>query len=59
MLPIADTVYWTEVKANVEGDVIMPALDRSQWTEVWREEHAADEKHAYPFAFVRYEKKIK
>jgi len=25
---------------------------------VWREEHSADERHKYPFAFVDYERKL-
>jgi dihydrofolate reductase len=37
-LPAADRIYWTEVKAAPDGDVIFPALDMSEWTEVSRED---------------------
>jgi dihydrofolate reductase len=33
-LPLADRIYWTEVKANPEGLVLFPAIDMSQWNEV-------------------------
>ncbi len=42
----------TEVHALVEGDTRLDAFDRNQWRETFREEHAADARHAYPFSFV-------
>lgn len=49
-------LYLTHVHGRPEGDTYFPAWDQSQWRETWREAHAADERHAYPFAFVRYER---
>jgi dihydrofolate reductase len=46
----------TEVLAEVEGDVLFPAYERSAWREVAREHHAADERHAHAMDFVRYER---
>jgi dihydrofolate reductase len=36
-LPLADRIYWTEVKASPEGDVVFPEVDLSEWTEISRE----------------------
>ncbi len=38
----ADRLYLTEVHAEAEGDVHFPPLDRSQWRETSRDDHAAD-----------------
>lgn len=46
-----DRLYLTEVDLDVDGDVFFPEIDPSEWEEVWREAHQADEKneHAYTF----------
>jgi dihydrofolate reductase len=51
-LPIADRFYLTEVDAAVAGDTFFPAWDRSQWRELARESHAADDKNPYAYTFV-------
>jgi dihydrofolate reductase len=56
-LPIADRIYLTRIHARVEGDTYFPEVDWSQWREVSREEHQADEKHPFPFTFLVYERK--
>lgn len=56
-LPHADTLYLTEVKAFVDGDVYFPAFDKNKWAEVSRIPHEKDERHAYAFDFVVYERK--
>ena len=49
----ADRLYVTEVDASVEGgDTYFPELDAREWHEVEREEHPADERHAFPFRFI-------
>lgn len=59
-LPLADRLYLTRVEAEVEGDVVFPDFDEGhdegQWTEVAREEHAADDRHAHPFALCTLER---
>jgi dihydrofolate reductase len=55
-LPRAVRLCLTLVDAEVEGDVFFPKIDPAQWREVAREAHAADERHAYPFAFVTMER---
>jgi hypothetical protein len=37
--------------------VRLPAFDRGDFREVWREEHAADERHAHAFRFVILERR--
>ena len=50
-LPKAKRIYLTEVDAEPEGDVILPAFDEADWKEVSREEHPAgpDDDHAFVF----------
>lgn len=56
-LPIATTLYLTEIHQTYEGDAYFPAFDKSQWTEVSRRPHPTDERHAAAFDFVEYERK--
>lgn len=55
-LPLADRLYLTYVKANPEGDTYFPELNASEWKEVSREDHKADEKNIYDYSFVVLEK---
>lgn len=55
-LPRADRLLLTRVAASVEGDVRFPPFDASRWTEVAREEHAADERHPFAFAICTLER---
>lgn len=50
-LPRADRLYLTEIDMEPEGDVHFPALDRTQWREISREDHAAHG-DAPAFSFV-------
>ena len=53
VLPLADRLCLTEIDATSESaDTFFPEFDRSQWVETFREDHSADERHAYPFSFV-------
>ncbi len=56
-LKMADKMLLTEVEASPEGDTFFPEFEKSNWKETFREFHPADEKHAYAFSFVDYEKK--
>jgi dihydrofolate reductase len=47
----ARRIYLTRVHARVEGDTGFPDLDDRQWRESAREEHPADERHAYAMSF--------
>lgn len=51
----ADRLCLTEVDDTPDGaDAFFP--DYSEWRETVRERHAKDERHAYDFAFVDYER---
>jgi len=52
----ADRLYITEIDAVVEGDVFFPQYDKSKWKEVSRIHHGSDDRHAYSFDFVVYER---
>lgn len=55
-LPLATYVHLSEVDAEVDGDVTFPTLNTSEWHEVSREHHAADNQHKYAFDFVVYKR---
>jgi dihydrofolate reductase len=54
-LPQATRMYLTHVDGEVAGaDAFFPRFDPHAWRMTSREPHAADEKHAFAFAFVDY-----
>lgn len=55
-LPIANTLYLTEIQKVYEGDTHFPAFDGNEWREVSRRHHPADERHEAAFDFVTYER---
>jgi dihydrofolate reductase len=57
MLPRADLLYVTLVDADLEGDARFPDIDWSEWRELDRQMHPADEKNAYRCTFVTLERK--
>jgi dihydrofolate reductase len=56
-LPYADRMYLTEIDAEIEGDTFFPEIDKNEWKEVSRQHHPADDRHAFAFDFVLYERK--
>lgn len=58
LLPQADVLELTEVAAEVRGDARFPDFDRTAWREASREAHAADERHAHAYDFVRLERAV-
>ncbi len=56
-LPYATHLYLTHVDTVVENaDAFFPTFDKTKWKITHREKQLADEKHAYAFEFVNYEK---
>ena len=53
----ADRIYLTRVQADVEGDTYFPDVDEAAWQLVSSEPHAADEKHAYAFDVMVFERR--
>ena len=56
-LPVATTLYLTEVHKAYDGDAYFPEFDRGDWIEISRVPHSADERHETGFDFVEYERK--
>ena len=53
-LLIADHLYVTEVKANVQGDTFFPEIDSKIWNPSKRLFSEKDEKNDFDFEFVEY-----
>jgi dihydrofolate reductase len=56
-LPITDRMYYTEVHADVEGDVYFPEFDRDEWKEVERQDFKAQGPNPYDYSFVILDRK--
>ncbi len=54
-LPLATTLYLTEIHQAYDGDAYFPPFDKSEWREISRRSHPTDERHAASFDFVEYE----
>ena len=55
----ADRIYLTVIHAHIEGDVRFPEMVPAEWRLLEDERHPADERHAHPFSFRRYERTSK
>lgn len=55
-LPHADRLYLTEIDAIIDGDTYFPDFNKNDWRETSRTHHGIDDRHAYNFDFVIYEK---
>lgn len=53
-LPLANRLYLTEIHAEPEGDTFFPMFNKSEWKEISRKHHAADDRHAFAFDFIIY-----
>jgi dihydrofolate reductase len=50
--PIADNLYLTLLDSEFEGDTFFPEIDFTEWKELYREFHPADEKHQIGFTWL-------
>ena len=53
----ADRLLLTEIDADFEGDIFLPAAKAEDWTEVGREHHPPSDTRAYGFDFVDYRRR--
>ena len=56
LLPQADRLYLTQVHASLEGDTWFPDWQSTDWQEVSREDHLADDKNDYAYSFIVYDR---
>ncbi len=56
-LTLVNRLYITKVAANLEADTFFPTINWDEWELVSKEDHLADEEHAYNFSFCIYDKK--
>lgn len=54
-LPYVQRIHLTRIHAVIDGDTHFPDLD-SQWREVERVEHPADDRHAQAMTFITLER---
>jgi len=55
-MPQVQRMYLTEIRTILPGDTHFPTFDRTQWREASRKAHPADDRHAYAFDFVVYDR---
>lgn len=55
-LAILGRIYITRVHTEVAGDTFFPDIDEQDWVLVSEEFHAPDERHAYAYTFMVYER---
>lgn len=55
-LPFTDRLELTRVHATLPGDTFFPRVNLAEWRLVSQEDHPADERHAYSFSFLTYDR---
>ena len=56
-LGIAHRIYLTKVHTEIEADAFFPSIQETEWAIVDSDFHPADERHTYPFTYVKMEKR--
>ncbi len=56
-LPLASTLYLTEIEQDVDGDAYFPQFDRSKWAETARVRRSQAEPQPLAYDFVTYRRK--
>lgn len=57
MLPVADTLYLTQIHQEFPGDTFFPEIDADQWIEVEREDIRDDADAVFSYSFLKLEKR--
>lgn len=55
-LPHAKRLYLTQVHAREQGDTWFPDFSGAGFHQTQREDHPADDRHAYPYSFLTLER---
>jgi dihydrofolate reductase len=56
-MPLADTLYITEIRQDVEGDAHFPEFDKAEWLEVSREKRSQETPQPLEYHFVTYQRR--
>jgi len=56
-MPLAKRMYLTEIDVILAGDTHFPLFNAADWAEISRTHHPADDRHAYSFDFVVYDRR--
>lgn len=55
-MPYTMRLYMTEIDAVIDGDTFFPEIEPRAWKEISRKHHPADQRHAYAFDIVVYDR---
>ena len=53
-LPYVKEIHLTRVQATIKGDTLLPEIDWSQWELIESQQHSADDKNQFDYAFETY-----
>ena len=56
VLPYTDTIYLTRIHERFDGDTRFPEISDTEWQQLERVDHEADEKNPHDFSFIRLER---
>ena len=56
VLPDTDTIYLTRIHEAFEGDSRFPEIRNTEWHQVERVDHEADEKNSHDYSFIRLDR---
>ena len=56
MLPLANKLFVTWVHHHFEADAFFPDINLDEWRVIEQTDHRADDRHAYDYSFVTYER---
>jgi len=55
-LPLISSMYITRIRHQFDADTYLKGIDWNEWEEVSREDREPDEKNAYTYSFLKYQK---
>jgi len=56
-LPLAHSMYLTQIRYDFRGDTFFPELDVSEWELTERRDYERDSANPYPFSFLTYRRR--
>ena len=55
-LPLANTLYLTDIHHTFESDTFFPDIDKNVWKEIKRDDKQPDEKNQFPYSFLVFKR---